>query len=254
MADNYQEFSEVIPNLSKEEAAWLKDQLEIIVVFDGEEFTDDALPENRSSDEADWIGCRALRDMEDYESGAGADAGFQYEFRDSDDETLGRHLWVYAHDWGYVDNVAHLVRKFLKQFRPDDCWSLTWSETCSKPRVGQFGGGAVFVTASDVAWGGSCDFVEQQRAVFASSETAAESDVVQPGPYHLTIDGPAFRKQRELLQRLRGFAAAKMPYWPAPGEVESLEGLIELTDEMADQAHDVHGIDCLLDAGKADPQ
>jgi hypothetical protein len=84
--------------------------------------------------------------------------------------------------------------------------------------------------------------VEQQRAVFASSGT--------DGPYHLTIDGPAFRQQRELLQRLRGFAAAEMSYWPAPGEVESLDGLIELTDEMADQAHDVHGIDCLLDAGK----
>ena len=141
--------------------------------------------------------------------------------------------------------VIPLVRKFLKQFRPDDCWSLTWSETCSKPRVGQFGGGAVFVTASDVAWGGSCDFVEQQRAVFASSGA--------DDPYHLTIDGPAFRQQRELLQRLRGFAAAKMPYWPAPGEPESLDGLIGLTDEMADQAHDNHRVDCLLDTGADGP-
>jgi len=29
-----------------------------------------------------------------------------------------------------------------------------------------------------------------------------------------------------------------------------LEGLIELTDELADQAHDRHGVDCLLDAGE----
>ena len=69
------------------------------------------------------------------------------------------------------------------------------------------------------------------------------------GPsYSLSIGGPEFRKQRELLQRLRGSAVAKMPYWPAPGEVESLEGLINLTDAIADQAHDNHGVDCLLDA------
>lgn len=249
MADNYQEFSEVIPKLSKEEAAWLKEQLEIIAVFDKEEYTEDSLPESRSLDEAEWIGCRALRDVEDYDSCAGVDAGFQYEFRDGDDATLGRHLWIYAQDWGYVDNVAHLVRKFLKQFRPDDCWSLTWASTCSKPRVGEFGGGAVFVTASDIAWDVAHEFVEQRRAAFTASGTATESDTAQPGPYHLTIAGPAFRQQRELLQRLRGFAAAEMPYWPAPGEVELLEGLIELTDEMADQAHDNHGIDCLLDVG-----
>jgi hypothetical protein len=30
-------------------------------------------------------------------------------------------------------------------------------------------------------------------------------------------------------------------------DVTLLEGLIELTDTIADQAHDRHGIDCLLD-------
>ena len=61
----------------------------------------------------------------------------------------GRHLWVYAEESGSPDNVAWLVQKFLKKFRPDQCWSLTYSTTCSKPRVGEFGGGAVFVTADD---------------------------------------------------------------------------------------------------------
>ncbi len=65
--------------------------------------------------------------------------------------------------------------------------------------------------------------------------------------YSLSIDGPAFRQQRELLQRLRSSAVSKMPYGSAPGETELLEGLIELTDALADQAHDRHGVDCLLD-------
>jgi hypothetical protein len=31
-----------------------------------------------------------------------------------------------------------------------------------------------------------------------------------------------------------------------PGDGVLLEGLLELTDAIADQAHDQHGIDCLL--------
>ena len=150
MADNYTEFSEVIPKLNEKEEGWLKDQLEIVYVFGEKEYTDDTLPKDRSSDDADWVGCRVFRDVEDYECDAGADAGFQYEFCDSDDEDYGRHLWMYAQDWGYVDNAVQLVQKFLKTFRPDDCWSLAWATTCSKPKLGEFGGGAVFVTAKQV--------------------------------------------------------------------------------------------------------
>ena len=69
-------------------------------------------------------------------------------------------------------------------------------------------------------------------------------------PYHLTIDGLTFRQQRELLLKLHGLAGGGVPYLPASGDQELIEGLIGLTDEMADQAHDVHGIDCLLDVGK----
>ena len=60
----------------------------------------------------------------------------------------------------------HKVQKFLKKFRPDQCWSLTYSTTCSKPRVGEFGGGAVFVTANKIKWQNAYDFIEQQRTAF----------------------------------------------------------------------------------------
>ena len=71
----------------------------------------------------------------------------------------------------------------------------------------------------------------------------------QPGPYHLAIDGPAFRSQRELLLRLQGIATGRIPNGTDPGDGERLEGLIELTDALADQAHDNYGVDCLLDGG-----
>ncbi len=65
--------------------------------------------------------------------------------------------------------------------------------------------------------------------------------------YRLHLDGKLFRSQRELLMRLAALVQGKQAYKPKPGDEELLEGLLALTDEIADQAHDKHGIDCLLD-------
>ena len=72
-----------------------------------------------------------------------------------------------------------------------------------------------------------------------------------PQGYTLNLDGPLFRRQRKflvnLMNRSRGNEATPLQL-PADAE-EVLEGLISLTDEIADQAHDQYGIDCLLEEG-----
>jgi hypothetical protein len=138
MADNYVQFSENLDSLTPEEADWLSEQL-----------AEDPLPH-----------CpRFLLDFTDRETDD-TDHGFQYDLHgDSHDH----HLWISAEERGDVERVAHLVQKFLRQFRPDQCWSLTYATTCSKLRLGEFGGGAVFVTADDIRWNDSYDFVEEQR-------------------------------------------------------------------------------------------
>jgi hypothetical protein len=65
--------------------------------------------------------------------------------------------------------------------------------------------------------------------------------------YTLQIDGKLFRDQRKLLITIADLARHQQPYKPSPGDEELLEGLLNLTDAIADQAHDRHGIDCLLD-------
>ena len=65
--------------------------------------------------------------------------------------------------------------------------------------------------------------------------------------YTLSIDGKLFRSQRELLMKIADLARQKRTYSPMPGDDALLEGIMELTDAIADQAHDQHGIDCLLD-------
>jgi len=67
-------------------------------------------------------------------------------------------------------------------------------------------------------------------------------------PYTLRIDGLLLRSQRLLLLRLVDMTFCGKPYAPPSGEDRNLfDGIIELLDEIADQAHDRHGIDCLQD-------
>ena len=58
--------------------------------------------------------------------------------------------------------------------------------------------------------------------------------------YALHLDGESLRKQRILLSELQKRVIGNPP------DVETLDGLINLLDELADQAHDRHGIDGLL--------
>ena len=141
MADSYTEFSEIIENLTIEEASWLDHQLSTAPDADCPIF---------------------LKDCPDRYPGD-SDCGFGYSFEEHDGRCW---LWIGSSEGCNVDYVAHLVQKFLKQFRPGQCWSLTYAVTCSKLRVGEFGGGAVFVTADEIYDHNAYAFVDQQRAAF----------------------------------------------------------------------------------------
>jgi len=168
MADNYLEFSEKLDNLTAEEVAWLKEQLQPILVFGEREFCEDdpAIATLPASD-PDYTGPRFLRDNLEFDSSFDV-LDFEFAFlNDQDNGTPpARSLWLYADTHGNPEHVAWLVQKFLKRFRADQCWSLTYAGTCSKPCVGEFSGGGVFVTANAIEWQNADDFVEQQRAAF----------------------------------------------------------------------------------------
>ena len=159
MANNYLEFSETLGPLTKKQAAWLQQQLEPIVVVNGTEFPEDDAPE---CDEPDYRGLRFLRDYEDLDDDADM-PGFGVEFQGAGKD---RQAWIHAEEGGDPGRATHLVQKFLKKFCPDQCWSLSYATTCSKPRLGEFGGGAVFVTADNIRWSNSYEFVEEQRNAF----------------------------------------------------------------------------------------
>ena len=88
------------------------------------------------------------------------------------DDEHGHHLWLYTEEYGEPSRVAHLVQMFLSQFRPHECWSLTYATSCSKPRLGEFAGGALFVTAADIQVCDAYDFINQQHAAFSAATTS----------------------------------------------------------------------------------
>lgn len=55
------------------------------------------------------------------------------------------------------------------------------------------------------------------------------------------IDGPTFRRQRQLLSSLASLAREGKAYEANDGDQELLDGLVNFTGVIADQAHDNHG-------------
>lgn len=56
------------------------------------------------------------------------------------------------------------------------------------------------------------------------------------------VDGPLFRRQCDLLNRLW----EKQAGWLSDEDQHLLDGLIHFTDAIADYLHDERGVDCLL--------
>lgn len=66
-------------------------------------------------------------------------------------------------------------------------------------------------------------------------------------PYALRIDGPLLANQRQSLLKVLGAVSRTEPYTPQTKEdADLLQGIVALLDEIADQAHDRHGIESLL--------
>jgi hypothetical protein len=166
VADNYLQFSETLGPLNKKQEAWLRQQIAPIVVVNGKEYPEDSAPD---SDAADYRGLRFLREYEDPDDNDAETQGFGLDFEGTGKD---RHAWISAEANGDPAHVAHLVQKFLRKFWPDQCWSLTYATTCSKLRIGEFSGGAVFVTAGEIRWENAYDFIEQQRAAFKAPSSA----------------------------------------------------------------------------------
>ena len=126
MADNYLQFSEKIDHLTREEEEWMQTEITLLSNYD------EGITPNT------------------FEDGL----GFDWNINRKEHE-----LWIYAEENGNIDTIAYFVQEYINTFRLSYVFSLTWAETCSKPRVGEFSGGWMVVTADKICVGNCNDAI-----------------------------------------------------------------------------------------------
>lgn len=108
--------------------------------------------ENLTPEEVEW-----------WENDAEKIGGHSIDYYDFEVDEKNKLVWFHADESGDVDDIAVVVQAFLKKFRINECFSLTWSCTCSKPRIGEFSGGGMFVTASEMKFFSADEWREQMK-------------------------------------------------------------------------------------------
>jgi hypothetical protein len=79
------------------------------------------------------------------------------------DETAGT-IWVCSEDSGDLEYTADLAQAFLKRFDLDLVVAFQWANTCSKPLLDAFAGGAVVISRRTVAWFDTGSLLEKALA------------------------------------------------------------------------------------------
>ena len=132
MAENYSLFSEQITDLTAAEATWVRR----LMTLDAEKDQDR----------------QALLKELPLASGVDMDGwpGFSYRLECGE-------LWLYSEEYVIVDHLEVFLRAFITKFRPESIFSITGADTCSKPRVGEFGGWWMVVSKDKTEYGNTYD-------------------------------------------------------------------------------------------------
>lgn len=135
MANNYVQFSEMIEDIPSEGVKWLRE----VLMLD---------PDDK--DYSHGRHCALLgiesEDTEPFESWP----GFGWNFE-------GDSLWLYTMEGADFLALEYLVKALIRKFMSDLIFSVTYAETCSKPRIGEFSGGWL-VISKDATEGGNSSF------------------------------------------------------------------------------------------------
>lgn len=178
MANNYQQFSEVINNITPEEEEWLREACDPESALSKKlyELTDTEACDQDMFPDVGWSirGDHEVAATPSSETAAVSlllglpvdPADLSPQPPPSRPTPSTKYLWLYSEEGSNLDHVGVLVQAFLAKFRPKACFSLTYAEYCDKLRVGEFGGGAMFVTAEEVKYSHVAKWVGQQIEAF----------------------------------------------------------------------------------------
>lgn len=211
MADYFTRFSFAIPALTDDETAWLTRALAYLdetASTEGANVVPPGPPAGTCILTAENIATGGDCTTHDHDGGD----EFYGLLPDDYEMTLGfdarleqdRSLWIYdGGESGEPSAPVPLVSMFLELFRPDGHIEFEWANTCSKPCLDAFSGGACIVTATGAQFHHTGGWLADRIAELEQAE----------------------RKKR--LEYLRGeIQAERISY----GELSELQGLVEHID------------------------
>ena len=148
MADNYMQFAIDLEISNPRALAWVNELLSFADAHEGE---DDALPDSGLAEllkivHPGWDEMPYL--------------GFSWGLD-------GTTLYINDGDGqGNTDTVVAFLASYLRLWAdsPDETIGFEFCWSCSKPRAGEFGGGACVVSATQEKWWNSAQFIEENTA------------------------------------------------------------------------------------------
>lgn len=82
-------------------------------------------------------------------------------------------IWIHS-DSGGVDAAAQFVQHLLERFSIAEPVSFEWANSCSKPCLDAYGGGAVVITAKRIKAMTTCDWVFKQEQRIRKATAGAQ--------------------------------------------------------------------------------
>ena len=131
MANHYLQFSEQIDDIPPDGIKWARKVLDFIA------------EDNDCTEAAEDV----LKGLLYIEGNLGTDVEEWPDFKVDIDVNS---IWFHSEEFDNIRNIGMFVQALIKRFMPDYIFSLTWAETCSKPRLGEFGGGCMVVSKDEI--------------------------------------------------------------------------------------------------------
>lgn len=149
MADHFSLFSVVLRDVTNAEYAWLKRMTEAI--------------ENND----DKVGIPELDDFDGCWAGWSLSPEVTNIVGDNERiEEVYATVYLSSEESFDVEALGVLLQYFLVNFRPTEVIGFEWAYTCSKPRPGEFGGGAMVVCAEHFETFHATEWVSEKVAEF----------------------------------------------------------------------------------------
>ncbi len=155
MANNYMEFSVMIDLKNDAEKDWCERHLGVASRYEGS-----AVPVELYDAEGTPVASEAKLWERTVGELGDSSWSFEWSILEPNRGSTGGRLWLRTDTDGSPYQAACVLHSFLEQLRPsgDDLIIISWAETCSKPRPGEFGGGTMVVTKHGI---GTCSPEDQ---------------------------------------------------------------------------------------------